>query len=62
MKILYMASIYGLVTEIKRNNLKKNSFTAVFTKKPLQMNFKKKIYSGFYEKTAAKIILQRFLR
>jgi hypothetical protein len=36
MKILYMASIYGLVTEIKRTIKKK--FTAVFTKKPLQKN------------------------
>jgi hypothetical protein len=44
-KILYMASIYELVTEIKRT-IKKNIFTAIFTKKPLQNNFLKK-YSNF---------------
>jgi hypothetical protein len=37
MKILYMASIYELITEIKIINLKKQIiFTAVFMKKPLQ--------------------------
>jgi hypothetical protein len=41
-KILYMANIYGLVTETKKKKFKKN-------------------YSGFYEKTAVKTILQRIL-
>jgi hypothetical protein len=51
-----MASIYGLVTETKKNY-------SGFYEKSLQYKLKKKtIYGGFYGKTAAKTILQRFLR
>jgi hypothetical protein len=68
MKILYMASIYGLVTEKKKfiavfmkNRCKiilKKKFTAVFMEKSLQKPF----YSGFYLKNRCKrSCLQRFL-
>jgi hypothetical protein len=43
MKILYMASIYGLVTEIKK-------YYSGFYEKPLQNNFEKKITAIFMEK------------
>jgi hypothetical protein len=53
MKILYIASIYGLVTETKKNysgfyekplqNNFEKKFTAIFVVKPL----KKPFYSGF---------------
>jgi hypothetical protein len=52
MKILYMARIYGLVTEIRKNNLKK--ITAVFTKNCCKIILKKKIYSDFYGKPLQK--------
>jgi hypothetical protein len=55
MEILYMASIYGLVTEIKK---KLQGFYGKAATTPF---LKKKIYSGFYGKTAAKPFLQRFL-
>jgi hypothetical protein len=45
MKILYMASIYGLVTETKKQFKKK--ITAVFTKNRCKMILKKK-YNGFF--------------
>jgi hypothetical protein len=58
MKILYMASIYGLIIETKKQ-FKKNYSN--FYEKTLQNDFEKN-YNGFYGKTAAKTILQLFLR
>jgi hypothetical protein len=49
MKILYMASIYGLVRE-------KKNYSGLYEKTAAKQL--KKIYSGFYEKTIAKTILQ----
>jgi hypothetical protein len=53
MEILYMASIYGLVTEIQK-------ITGFLWKNRYNTIFEKKNYSGFYGKTAAKPFLQRF--
>jgi hypothetical protein len=54
MKILYMASIYGLVKETRKQLKKK--FTVVFTKNRCKTILKKN-YCGFYGKPAAKTIL-----
>jgi hypothetical protein len=53
MKILYMASIYGLVTEIKRT-IKKIYFYSGFYEETAAKEFKKKITAVFKVKTAVK--------
>jgi hypothetical protein len=70
MKILYMANIYGLVTEINKKNYsdfkgKNRCKITVFTFKTAvnghiyitcyEKNSKKKLYNGSYRTTAAKI-------
>jgi hypothetical protein len=49
MKILYMASIYGLVTEIKRT-IQKNYFYSGFYEETAAKQFKKKYLQRFLPK------------